>query len=71
MIIEGVNHERNHCFIYEYGFHNPPMDPHAWTDLINAFVHYTYDISGRKSLISKLDCDERGKINSVIVYNKE
>ncbi|EGG00802.1 uncharacterized protein MELLADRAFT_111515 [Melampsora larici-populina 98AG31] len=71
MVIEGVNEESTHRFIYEYGFNIQPMEPHNWTDLINAFVHFTYQLSGGKSLIAKLNGDARGQITNVVIYDKE
>ncbi|EGG05438.1 uncharacterized protein MELLADRAFT_64179 [Melampsora larici-populina 98AG31] len=65
MICEGLTDEKSHRFVYENRFDNEPMVPYTWNDLIYAFVHFAYDISGGRTLISNLECDARGRITNI------
>ncbi|EGF98012.1 uncharacterized protein MELLADRAFT_118621 [Melampsora larici-populina 98AG31] len=67
MICESAT-DKSHSFVYEDNFHNPPSEPNTWTKLINAFLHYTYNLSNNQTLISSLDCDEHGQISNLLCY---
>ncbi|EGG03455.1 uncharacterized protein MELLADRAFT_65602 [Melampsora larici-populina 98AG31] len=70
MICEGINDGKSHRFVNETRFDNKPMEPYTWTDLIYAFVHYTYDLSDGRLLISNLDCDEHGRLTNIVCFDK-
>ncbi|KAH9815426.1 hypothetical protein DFH28DRAFT_1082273 [Melampsora americana] len=61
----------SHSFVHKDNFNNPPGAPHTWTHLIHAFIHYTYNLSADKTLISNLDCDDHGKISNLIRYVRD
>ncbi|EGG07577.1 uncharacterized protein MELLADRAFT_71610 [Melampsora larici-populina 98AG31] len=67
MIFEAAT-DNSHSFVTETNFNKPPKEHNAWTRLIHAFIHYTYDLSGDQTLISNLDCDDHGKISNVTCY---
>ncbi|KAH9825276.1 hypothetical protein DFH28DRAFT_878639, partial [Melampsora americana] len=71
MVCKGVNDSKTHHLMYGFRFKNEPMEPHAWTNLINAFVHYTYTLSDHWSLISILDCDKHRQIPNVECFVKK
>ncbi|EGG04667.1 uncharacterized protein MELLADRAFT_88687 [Melampsora larici-populina 98AG31] len=73
-IFKGATTARFHRFIHVNAFHNEPsMEPEAWpwTSLIYAFLHYTYELSGDRTLIANLDCDEHGNLSNIVCYDKE
>ncbi|KAH9817858.1 hypothetical protein DFH28DRAFT_1080968 [Melampsora americana] len=71
MICEGINDVKSHCFVHHSKFNNDPREPHTWSNLIFAFVHYAYNLSEGTSLISNLDSDKHGCINHVICFGKD
>ncbi|KAH9807705.1 hypothetical protein DFH28DRAFT_913197 [Melampsora americana] len=63
-------HARSDRYVIEYNFscdRVPDSDP--WTLLVQALVHYSYHVSGGKTLIVQLDCDIQGMISNVVCYN--
>ncbi|KAH9810400.1 hypothetical protein DFH28DRAFT_902979 [Melampsora americana] len=69
-ICEGVTDRFSHRYVYEYNFNNEPMEYQPWTKLIQTFIHFVYDLSDSKTLISNLDCDEHGVISNVLCFTK-
>ncbi|EGG09186.1 uncharacterized protein MELLADRAFT_104511 [Melampsora larici-populina 98AG31] len=61
-----------HRFVWADNYQNEPNQKEAWpmTDLIFAFIHYTYELSGDRTLIANLVCDESGKLSNLTCYDR-
>ncbi|EGG01608.1 uncharacterized protein MELLADRAFT_110859 [Melampsora larici-populina 98AG31] len=71
LICEGLyDPNTTHRYIWEYDFNSLPRDKQTWTDHINAWVHYTYEVSGNQTLIVGLDCDEHGVLTNLVLFTK-
>ncbi|KAH9815473.1 hypothetical protein DFH28DRAFT_928010 [Melampsora americana] len=73
LIAESATDTRNHRYVHEYEFYNKnytmKVDKEL-EDVIYAFLHYTYKMSGCVSLIAQLDCDSCGKISNLVCFTK-
>ncbi|EGG05377.1 uncharacterized protein MELLADRAFT_107653 [Melampsora larici-populina 98AG31] len=69
MICERVT-DRGHAYVHEGNFHNKPTERRPWTSLIHAYIHYVYDLSADQTLISRLDCDDHGKISNLVCWDR-
>ncbi|EGG00089.1 uncharacterized protein MELLADRAFT_93880 [Melampsora larici-populina 98AG31] len=70
MLCEGITDQFSHRYVLKDNFNNLPMEYQPWTKIIQAFIHYVYDLSDSKTVISNLDCDEHGRLSNVVCFTK-
>ncbi|EGG03022.1 uncharacterized protein MELLADRAFT_90543 [Melampsora larici-populina 98AG31] len=68
LICEEANHPKNHEYVNEYKFTQDQSEEDPWENLIHAFIHHTYQHSGKQSLITQLNCDIGGQMTNVVCF---
>ncbi|EGF97196.1 uncharacterized protein MELLADRAFT_114520 [Melampsora larici-populina 98AG31] len=60
MLCEGVTDQFSHAYVTNEKFNNPPGEYQRWTKIVQAFIHYVYDLSNSNTVITSLECDKHG-----------
>ncbi|KAH9808044.1 hypothetical protein DFH28DRAFT_911500 [Melampsora americana] len=70
MLCDAVTDRFSHQYVTPDNFNNQPVEYQLWTDIIQGFLHYVFDHSDRKTVISNLECDGHGKLSNVVCLTR-